>query len=211
MIREFRLSPRDQQAGVSCDENGAFVGDIPLLTRSSANGKDHWRPIDSKQLSEMIGSRFGFPIDMTRKIGGLTVIAKALNAGDIARAQIAALLFGIPDPPQFSKTANSRDAMIKFIRDLHWSGLIKADWDSDKHPRWPAGSPDSQGGQFAPKGDGTAGEVSDPGSTSTERDRIPTPLSPVAATPPGRHQPKSAGSKVGGRMRQTIRIRSVCL
>ncbi len=41
--------------------------------------------------------------------------------------------------------------MIKFIRDLHWSGMLKADWDPDEHPRWPAGSPDSRGGQFAPK------------------------------------------------------------
>lgn len=28
-------------------------------------------------------------------------------------------------------------------------------WDPDEHPCWPAGSADSQGGQFAPNGEGT--------------------------------------------------------
>ncbi|MHB8885821.1 MAG: hypothetical protein ACYC5H_12240 [Methylovirgula sp.] len=30
--------------------------------------------------------------------------------------------------------------------------LDGAGWDPEKHPRWPAGTPDSQGGQFAPEG-----------------------------------------------------------
>ena len=60
------------------------------------------------------------------------------------------MLLGIPDPPPLAKNADSKSEMIKFIRDLHWSGLIKRDWDPDFHPRWPAGAPESQGGQFAP-------------------------------------------------------------
>lgn len=51
----------------------------------------------------------------------------------------------------------------------HWlraSGLLKADWDPTQHPRWPAGSPDSIGGRFAPAGaasaDSAAGEQSAP-------------------------------------------------
>jgi hypothetical protein len=74
----------------------------------------------------------------------------------VARAQIATVLLGIPDLPPLSKGAGSRAHMIKFIRDLDWSGLLK--WDPDEHPRWPAGSADSQGGRFAPKGaDGETG------------------------------------------------------
>jgi hypothetical protein len=153
LIREFRLSPPSKRQGVSCDENGAFIGTIPLLERTRANGKDRWLPIDGGELSEQISSHLGLPIDMSRKIGGLRTIASALNSGDVARAQIATVLLGIPDPPRLSKTVNARDEMIKFISDLHWSGMIKADWDPDEHPRWPAGAPDSQGGQFAPKSD----------------------------------------------------------
>jgi hypothetical protein len=38
--------------------------------------------------------------------------------------------------------------------------LIKADWDPDEYPRWPAGSADSVGGQFAPKGEGGDADAS---------------------------------------------------
>ncbi|HWU26102.1 MAG TPA: HNH endonuclease signature motif containing protein [Rhizomicrobium sp.] len=100
-----------------------------------------------------MSSDFGLPVDLSSKTGGLKAIANALNAGDVARAQIAAVLLGIPDRPPLEKGARSREAMIRFIRGLHWSGMIKTDWDPDKHPRWPAGAPDSQGGQFAPDAD----------------------------------------------------------
>lgn len=153
MIREFRLSPTGSGRGVSCDASGAYVGLLPLLKRSRISGKDRWEPRDCGELSRQIGEWFGLTIDMSMKSGGLRAISKALNDGDIARAQIAAVLLGIPDPPRLSKASNARDEMIKFIRDLHWSGMIKADWDPDEHPRWPAGAPDSQGGQFAPKGE----------------------------------------------------------
>src|ERR1700733_4985030 len=100
--------------------------------------------------SKHLSTDFGLPIDLSAKTGGLKAICNALNDGDVARAQIAAVLLGIPDPPPLLKSARSQSDMINFIRDLHWSGLIKEDWDPDKHPRWPAGAPESQGGRFAP-------------------------------------------------------------
>jgi len=46
------------------------------------------------------------------------------------------------------------------------SGLLKADWDPAKHPRWPAGSPSGIGGEFAPAGtaseDAASGEARPP-------------------------------------------------
>ncbi len=194
-IREFRLSPPSSGRGISCDENGAFIGSIPLLRRSRVNGKEVWQPGDCNQLSKQVSANYGVPIDMSSKIGGLNAISRALNEGDIARAQIATVLLGIPEPPTLAKNKSSRSERIKFIRDLHWSGLIKADWNSDEHPRWPAGAPDSQGGQFAPKGEGQASEFTTPGiGSSSGRERIQNPLIPVAANsrddisrnPPGR-------------------------
>ena len=151
MIHEFHLSPPGK-GGVSCDADGAFVGAIPILNRLRRDGKDEWHLRDCAQLSKQISVHYGLPIDMSSKTGGLRAIANALNDGDVARAQIATVLLGIPDPPRLSKRVCSRDQMIKLVRDLHWSGIIK--WDPDEHPRWPAGSADSQGGQFAPKGEG---------------------------------------------------------
>lgn len=152
MIREFHLSLPGKGRGVSCDGEGAFVGAIPVLNRSRKDGKDEWRPRDCGQLSEQIGRHYGLPIDISSKTGGLRAIANALNEGDVARAQIATVLLGIPDPPRLSKRACSREQMIELIRDLHWSGMLK--WNADEHPRWPAGSDDSKGGKFAPKGEG---------------------------------------------------------
>lgn len=153
----FRLSPAGKGQGVSCDENGAFIGIIPLLKCVDSAGGPSWQTIDPARLSREVGAQFGLPIDMSRKAAGLKVIADALTAGDIPRAQIATVLLAIPDAPPLSKSAQSREAMLQFIRDLHWSGMLKSDWDPDEHPRWPAGAPDSQGGQFAPKREGGGG------------------------------------------------------
>ena len=155
LLREFRLSPPAKGDGVSCDVDGAFVGAVPILRRLQKNGGEEWQPRDCDELSDEIGAYYGLPIDMSSKAGGLKTIADALNKGDVARAQIATLLLGIPDPLPLSKNARSREEIIKLIRDLHWSGLIKEDWEPDEHPRWPAGSPDSIGGDFAPKGEGS--------------------------------------------------------
>ncbi len=152
MTREFRLSAPGSGRGVSCDANGAFIGAISLLQRTSMHGEERWEPRHCEDLSKQLGLEFDLPIDMLSKVGGLKAICNALNEGDIARAQIATVLLGIPEPPALAKSAPSESDMIKFIRDLHWSGLIKRDWDPDFHPRWPAGAPESQGGQFAPIG-----------------------------------------------------------
>ncbi|MGD0189407.1 MAG: hypothetical protein ABSD74_01565 [Rhizomicrobium sp.] len=175
MTRQFHLSPPGR--GVSCDADGAFVGAIPILIRLRKNGRDEWQPHDCGQISKKLSAHFGVPVDMSSKRGGLRAIANALNEGDVARAQIAAVLLGIPDPPDLSKGARSSDQLIGFVRDLHWTGMLK--WDSDKHPRWPAGSDDSKGGQFAPKGEGSASDLAprqadpapghDRGSAGTEK------------------------------------------
>lgn len=154
--REFRLSPPGNDRGLSCNLDGAFIGTVALLERSSANGTQRWRPRDCDQLSRQVGASYGLPIDMSSKMGGLKAISNALNAGDVARAQIATVLLGIPNPP-LAKHKPPRSELIKFIRDLHWSGMIK--WDPDKHPRWPGGSIDSQGGRFAPKGEGVESDI----------------------------------------------------
>ncbi len=101
-----------------------------------------------------LSTQFGLPVDVSSKLAGLRTIAQALNSEDVARAQVAALLLRIPEAPDLFKSASPQDAAIAFIRELHWSGLLGKLWDPDEHPRWPAGAPDSQGGEFAPLGTG---------------------------------------------------------
>ena len=130
MLREFRLSPKGSGRGISCDESGAFVGAIPLLEKSVVHGKDRWQPRNSDELSKQLGSHFGLPVDISPKAGRLKAIANALSKDDLARAQIATVLLGIPEPPALSKGTRTPQAIIEFIRDLYWSGLIK--WSDDE-------------------------------------------------------------------------------
>lgn len=58
-----------------------------------------------------------------------------LRRGRRIHAQIATVLLGIPDPLPLAKRTHSRNDMIRFIRELQWSGLIKTDWNPDEHPR----------------------------------------------------------------------------
>jgi hypothetical protein len=169
MIHEFRLSPLGK-GGISCDEGGPFVGAVPMLVRTRRNGRDEWRVRDCDDLSKEMTRQFGLPVDMSSKMGGLRAIANALNEGDMARAQIATLLLRIPNPPSLSKGAPSRQEMIKLAGELQWGGVLKVDWDPDQHPRWPAGAPDSQGGQFAPKGDDEIGALPISQGTPTRQD-----------------------------------------
>ena len=138
------------------------------------DGRERWEPRECGELSKALGANFGLPIDISSKMGGVRAIANALNDGDVARAQIATVLLGIPDLPVLSEGENNAADLIKCIRDLHMSRLLKADWDADEHPRWPAGAPDGQGGQFAPKDEDASTSQSSAGTT--EQSRSPSKL-----------------------------------
>jgi hypothetical protein len=107
-------------------------------------------------------------------MNGLGAIARALGRG----AQIATLHLEIPDPPPLTKTARSPSEVVDLARQLGASGLLKADWDPAKYPRWPAGSPDSIGGEFAPAGaaSGDSGAGDSAASVIPAQLTIPVPL-----------------------------------
>src|SRR5262249_30899851 len=73
-----------------------------------------------------------------------------LDRGDLLHAHIATLHLEVPDPPALAKGAQSATEFVVLAKELHASGMLDRDWDPSKHPRWPAGSPDSIGGRFAP-------------------------------------------------------------
>jgi hypothetical protein len=150
-IREFRLLPVGARHGVSCDASGAFIDAIPLLKRSISTGRESWEPRPSGELSADLSAHYGLPIELGAKFKGVCAIARALTAGEVARAQLIALHLRIPETPDITKSICPNDDCVKFIGNLHWSGLLKYIFVPEEHPRWPSGAPDSQGGQFAPK------------------------------------------------------------
>jgi len=135
--RHFSLSPISG-AGVSCGATGLFVDDVPLL-EVNQDQSERWQPRPVSHLNRDLGERYGLPIDCNAKIGGLAAIARALNRGDILHAQIVALHLQFPDPLALTKAALNASEIVDLARQLRASGLLKADWDPFKHPRWPAG------------------------------------------------------------------------
>jgi hypothetical protein len=150
MGRHFSLSPVFG-AGVCCGETGLFVDDVPLL-KVNQDQPGRWQPRQVSDLNRDLGDRYGLPVDCNVKIGGLAAIARALNRGDILHAQIVALHLQFPDPPALTKAAPNAGEIVDLARQLRARGLLKADWDPLKHPRWPAGAPGGIGGEFAPRG-----------------------------------------------------------
>jgi hypothetical protein len=124
-------------------------------------------------------------------------IAVALVGAGIATRNEARATIGLPPLP-VGDALTTLGPVTPLAQTLRDEGLAKAedDWDSDLHPRWPQGAPDSQGGRFAPKGDGTtigtaasgpgAGDearvvsfTDHMGSTgATEQDAGPAPIPP---------------------------------
>jgi hypothetical protein len=185
--RWFGLSEQ-RGHGVSCDENGVFVGAVPLVEPChGCAGLRKFRPRPLADLNRELSKRYGMPLDLSAKTASLAAIAQALSRGDILHARIATLHLEIPDPPSLAKAVQSITEVIALAKELRASGLLKADWDPEKHPRWPAGSPDSTGGRFAPSEADLGATLADESSTSTrtaQAGAIPIPFEAVAPRGP---------------------------
>ena len=140
--RYFQLRP----GRIECDVGGLRVGGIALLARDA---KGAWTKRDERDLNFELSKRYGLPLDFARKRRGIDAVAAALGNGDLARAQIAALLLQFPDPPASMGSQYGALEKRRLAHDLFACGLLKADddWD-EKHPR--TGAPPNPG-WFAPR------------------------------------------------------------
>jgi hypothetical protein len=175
--RWFRLSSRQEADGIFCDRDGLFVGEVSLLERVGKScAAEKWQRRDTASLDSELTDRFGLPVETARKTAGIAAVARALNNGDLARAQIIALYLEIPDPPPLTKAQRSTVEIIKLASRLHASGMLKADWDPAEHPRWPAGSPGGIGGEFAPVGANANQDSSSDAKLIPVQETVPAPL-----------------------------------
>jgi hypothetical protein len=162
----FRLSQAGVAYGLACDEHGAFLGPIPLIAlMRDGTGDEVWRARPISELNLELGAHYGLPIDLTTKSKGLVTVATALNDGNVAKAQVAALHLHLPDLPLLIKGARTNKEIAALVVQLHRTGILKGTFDPEKHPRWPTNAPDSQGGRFRDE-DGadaeTAADVASP-------------------------------------------------
>ena len=134
--REFRLSAPGAGSGVSCDALGLFVGAIPLLScERRDNGSWAWVVRSHTELNAELTDCYGLPVDVAAKAAGLASVARALTRGDLASAQTITLHLHFPDPTPMAKGGESLPDLLRRAAALHWSGLLKGDWDPSKHPR----------------------------------------------------------------------------
>ncbi len=144
-MQTYRLG----SGGVECDERGLFVGGVALLERDEASAGFEARGIEV--INEELSRRYDAPIDAKGKLEGVAFVAHCLKRGDLALAQIGALMLRLPDPPSSASSGVEGRGSERFelFATLDASGLLKVgDWDEDEHPR--TGAPPNPG-WFAPK------------------------------------------------------------
>jgi len=150
------------EAGIACDGAGLRVGGVDLLEPDPVRARG-WRARPDADLNLELSARYRLPVDVVGKSHGLNRIADALERGDLALAQIGALLLQMPDPPALGKALGGDDAWDLAMQ-LAASGLLKADWDETKHPR--TGTPPNPG-WFAPT-------EQDPNAVTTDQPKLKT-------------------------------------
>ncbi|MGA2487577.1 MAG: Tox-REase-5 domain-containing protein [Roseiarcus sp.] len=160
--RHFRLRP----GAIECDVDGLRVGSVALLARDS---KGAWTRRDGGALNRELSKLYGLPLDCERKGGRLDAVAAALTNGELARAQIGALLLRLPDPPTPAGVHADGLEKRRLVDGLLACGLLKADadWD-DKHPR--TGAPPNPGWFASTQGA--------PGADAPKPDANPAPVDP---------------------------------
>ena len=174
--RTFRLRP----GALECDADGLRVGGVALLARDARGA---WTKRDGSELNRELSKLYGLPLDCERKGRALEAVAAALTNGELARAQIGALLLRLPDPPASAGAQADGSEKQRLVDGLLACRLLKADadWD-DKHPR--TGAPPNPG-WFAP----TSGATEAPGepkaspSPATGAPRVDAALAFVARAP----------------------------
>jgi SCP1.201-like deaminase len=148
-MRALPLATEPSNRGLSFNERGMFVGTIPLLTRTPGFGeRDCWAVRSLNEINEDLTAVYRLPVDVTVKAGALSLIAKALNRGDLTLAAVAAAQMRFPDPPLLTTPIEKDEEVAHRAMQLHRSGLLKT-WDPAKHPR--TGAPPNPG-WFAPTG-----------------------------------------------------------
>ncbi|MDR3507847.1 MAG: hypothetical protein P4L64_08120 [Caulobacteraceae bacterium] len=96
-------------------------------------------PRSAEDLDFVLGRAYGRPVSSADLMDRLTVIARALDQGDLTRAMIATQQMRLPP-------LNEAGA----LRAVEAEAVVKAAADDPKHPGWPRGSGGGRGGQFRP-------------------------------------------------------------
>lgn len=110
----YRLTARGG-VGLACDERGSALGPVPLVEALAAGTRRVFHPRPAEEIARTLALAYGplSPQDITHCLFMLDIAARALEAGDVAKASVAAVLLKLPDltAEAFAKLAG--DASLK--------------------------------------------------------------------------------------------------
>ena len=141
----YRLHDRDETrrrgVGISCDKEGAYFGEYPLVAPETVEGRTCYRVRPAAEINSVLTAGFGVPFDLGPSYAALERVAKSLNEGDVGRAQVVALQIRFPELVGDEATRRLRKA----------SRLMR--FNPNHYPKGP------RGGQFAPRSAGAGDEA----------------------------------------------------
>lgn len=130
-----------------CTAGAILAPDIPLLEKIVDPDRGaRWAPRAFWQIELIATAAYRARVDVGPLYDALWRAAQSLNAGQPLMAWAILGEMRGRAYPDASAALRAREA-----HRLIGEGQLTKDWDEAKHPRHPAGSPNSTGGQFAPK------------------------------------------------------------
>ena len=132
--RNFNL----RVGGVECGSQGLRIGGLPLLARTQND--TIWQALPKQLIEKALASAYGMEVDASDKLRGIELVAVSLSSGELARAQVVALLLQLPDPGVFKSIAPNHPLKAMW---LSQSGLLGKEWIEADHPR--IGTPPNPG------------------------------------------------------------------
>jgi len=143
----YRLTARGG-IGLACDERGIALGPVPLVETLAVGTRRVFRARPAEEIARTLALAYGrlSADDLTRCLAGLDVAARALEAGDLAKASVAAVQLKLPDltVEAFAKLAG--DPSLK---------KYSPDQPRDEIGRWTSDGAGSAAVQVAENDDGT--------------------------------------------------------
>lgn len=132
-MRHFRLTNGPSGFALGCTPEGLTLAGAPLLDRTELG----FVPRPDREIDALLAASFPNGEAPPRLRRSLNIVADALNRGDLARAQIAAVLTSTPelDPTAAARVAETASRLAKYREDQ------TRDW----HGRW-----SNDGGAAAP-------------------------------------------------------------
>jgi hypothetical protein len=135
--RMYGLSRRGG-AGLACDERGVTLGPVALVEALDRGGRRVYRARPSEEIARTLALAYG-PFDaddLARRLAGLDVAARALEAGELALAGIATVLLKLP---MLSPDATAKLAAEPTLR------KYSPDQPRDARGRWTSEGDDAAG------------------------------------------------------------------